>query len=219
MRVLIAGCGRIGSVLAIQLARENHDVHVVDRDEAARRRLPTGFPGPFHVGNAFSRSILEQAGARHSDALVAVTSRDNSNLVIARSAKETFRVPIVVAGVHDPRRVGLYEGLGIPAVCDVTWSVHRIHQLLLHRDLTPDVTFGNGETLLVRSALPPYLTGRRLAEFETEGEIRVIEVTRGGRSLLPLHATTAAPGDIVTFAVAAASLRRLRGFLDKELGT
>ncbi|MFD8234794.1 potassium channel family protein [Streptomyces sp. NPDC059696] len=219
MRVVIAGCGRTGSFLAVRLAREDHDVHVVDHDEAVRRRLPAGFPGSFHVGNGFSPRVLEQAGARHSDALVAVTSRDNTNLVIARTAKETFRVPIVLAGVHDPRRVGLYEGLGIPAVCDVTWSVHRIHQLLLHRDLEPDASFGNGETLLVRSALPPYLTGRRLAELEIEGEIRVIEVTRGGRSRLPLHATTAAPDDVVTFAVAATSLRRLRGFLDKELGT
>ncbi|MFE1248454.1 potassium channel family protein [Streptomyces sp. NPDC058735] len=219
MRVLIAGCGRIGSVLAVRLAHENHEVHVVDRDPAGRRRLPPGFPGPYHVGNGFSRDVLEKAGVRHSDALVAVTSGDNGNLVIARTAKETYRVPIVLAGVHDPRHMSLYAGLGIPAVCDVTWSVHRIHQLLLHRDLTPDVSFGNGETLLMRSAIPAYLTGRRLAEFEVEGEIRVVEVTRGGRSLLPLHSTTAAPDDIVTFAVAATSLRRLRGFLDKELGT
>ena len=219
MRIVIAGCGRIGSVLAVRLTHENHDVHVIDRDPAGRRRLPPGFPGPFHVGNGFSRGILEEAGVRHSDALVAVTSGDNSNLVIARTAKETFRVPIVLARVHDPRHVSLYDGLGIPAVCDVTWSVHRIHQLLLHRDLTPDVRFGDGETLLVRSALPPYLTGRHITEFEVEGEIKAVEVTRGGRSLLPRHGTVAAPDDIVTFAVAATSLRRLRGFLDKELGT
>lgn len=219
MRVVIAGCGRVGSVLAVQLARENHDVRVIDRDQAGRHRLPPGFPGRFHHGNGFGRTVLEQAGAAHSDALVAVTSSDNSNLVIARTAKETFRVPIVLARVHDPRHAGLYEGLGIPTVCDVTWSVHRIHQLLLHRDLAPDVSFGNGETLLLRSALPPYLVGRKVTEFEVEGEIRVVEVTRAGRSLLPRPATVVARDDMVTFAVAATSLRRLRAFLDKELGT
>ncbi|GGZ19747.1 potassium channel family protein [Streptomyces poonensis] len=219
MRIVIAGCGRVGSVLAVQLARESHDVRVIDRAPAARRRLPPGFTGRFGVGNGFSRTVLEQAGTAHSDALVAVTSGDNSNLVIARTAKETFRVPIVLAGVHDPRHASLYEGLGIRTVCPVTWSVHRIHQLLLHRDLASEGGFGNGETLLVRSALPRWLAGRKLAEFEVEGEIRVVEVTRHGRSLLPRHTTTAAPDDMVTFAVAATALRTLRGFLDKELGT
>jgi trk system potassium uptake protein TrkA len=151
--------------------------------------------------------------------LVAVTSTDNANLVIARTAKETFRVPIVLAGVHDPRHMSLYEGFGIPAVCDAAWSVHRMHRMLLHRELAPEVTFGDGETLLVRSALPHHLTGRRLRDLELEGEIRVVEVTREGRSLLPLRTTTAASGDVVTFAVAAPALRRLRAFLDRELGT
>ncbi|GGX79687.1 potassium channel family protein [Streptomyces anandii] len=219
MKVVIVGCGRVGAALAAQLARESHDVHVIDREQAARRRLPPRFPGRFQAGNGFSRSILEQAGIARSDAVVAVTSSDNSNLVIARIAKETFRVPTVLAHVHDPRRANLYQGLGIPTVCDVTWSVHRIHQMLLHRHLVPDVTFGNGETLLVRSALPAYLAGRKLSEFEVDGEIRVVEVTRDGRSLMPRQNTTAAPGDVVTFVVAAHCLHRLRAFLDKELGT
>ncbi|PZH20805.1 potassium uptake protein [Streptomyces sp. NTH33] len=219
MRVVIVGCGRVGSALAAQLVREGHDIRVIDRDRGAGRRLPRGFSGEFHHGNGFSRRVLEQAGTSRSDAVVAVTSGDNSNLVVARIAKETFRVPTVLAQVHDPRRAELYEGLGIPTVSDVTWSVNRIHRMLLHRHLAPDVTFGNGETLLVRSAVPAYLAGRKLSEFEVDGEIRVVEVTRGGRSLVPRQTTTAAPGDVVTFAVAAHCLHRLRAFLDKELGT
>ncbi|WP_316745427.1 TrkA family potassium uptake protein [Streptomyces sp. MK7] len=219
MRIVITGCGRVGSALAAQLARESHDICVIDREQSARRRLPLGFPGRFQVGNGFSRSVLQRSGIAHSDAVVAVTSGDNSNLVIARTAKEVFRVPTVLARVHDPRRADLYEGLGIPTVADVTWSVNRIHQMLLHRHLLPDVTFGNGETLLVRSAVPAYLAGRRLSEFEVDGEIRVVEVTRGGRSLVPGQTTTAAPEDVVTFVVAARCLHRLRAFLGKELGT
>ncbi|MEV6613034.1 TrkA family potassium uptake protein [Streptomyces sp. NPDC051051] len=219
MRVIIVGCGRVGSTLAVQLAAEGHDVHVVDRCPKAARRLPDSSHIRFHEGNGYSRAVLEAAGIEHADAFVAVTSGDNSNIVSARTAKETYRVPNVLARIYDPRRADIYHELGIPTIAGVHWTVHRIHRMLLHRHLSPDISFGNGETLLHRSELPAYLTGRRLAEFDVDGEIRVVEVTRGGHSLVPSHSTTARPGDLVTFAVATTALGRLRGFLDKELGT
>ncbi|HEX5566877.1 MAG TPA: TrkA family potassium uptake protein [Streptomyces sp.] len=219
MRVVIAGCGRVGSALALQLAAEGHDVRVIDRAARPRSPLPAGFRGRFHQGSGYSRTALEAAGIEHADAFVAVTSGDNSNIVSARTAKETYRVPIVLARVNDTRRADICRELGIPAIASVRWTVHRIHRMLLHRHLTPEITFGNGETLLVRSRLPAYLTGRRLTDFDVDGEIRVVEVTRAGRSLVPAHSTPAEPGDLVTFAVAATALGRLRGFLDKEIGT
>lgn len=219
MRVIIAGCGRVGAALATQLVAEGHDVRLVDRQPKAQKKLSPGFPGAFHVGNGFSRSVLETAGIAHADAFVAVTSGDNSNIVSARTAKETYRVPIVLARIHDPRRADIYRELGIPTISSVRWAVNRIHQLLLHRHLTPELTFGNGDTLLVRSQLPSYLTGRQATEFDVDGEIRVVEITRAGRSLLPADGVLAEPGDLVTFSVAATALGRLSGFLDKELGT
>ncbi|MER6532946.1 potassium channel family protein [Streptomyces sp. 900105755] len=219
MRAIVVGCGRVGATLATQLVTEGHDVRVIDQEPEAARLLPTGFPGAFLVGSGFSRPVLEEAGVGHADALVAVTARDNGNIVSARTAKETYRVPIVLARIHDPGRAELCRELGIPAVSSVRWAVSRIHQMLLHRHLTPELVFGNGETLLVRSELPGHLTGRRPTELDVDGEIRVVEITRAGRSLLPAHGVLAEPGDLVTFAVAATALARLRGFLDKELGT
>lgn len=219
MRVVIAGCGRVGSALAAQLATEGHDVRLVDRDADSCRRLPANLAGQFHQGNGFSRTVLAAAGIEHADAFVAVTSGDNSNIVSARTAKETYRVPVVLARIFDPRRADIYRELGIPTIASVRWTVNQIHQMLLHRHLTPELTFGNGETVLVRSQIPAYLVGRRLNEFDVDGEIRVVEVTRGGRSLVPAHGTSAEPGDLVTFSVAANALNRLRDFLDKELGT
>ncbi|PWI13216.1 potassium uptake protein [Streptomyces sp. Act143] len=219
MRVIIVGCGRVGSALATRLAGEGHDVRVIDRDPRTSGLLPGGFPGRVLHGNGFSRALLEAAGIEHADAFVAVTSGDNTNIVSARTAKDTYRVPIVLARIYDPRRADIYRDLGIPTIASVRWTVHRIHQMLLHRHLTPELGFGNGETLVVRSGLPPHLTGRRLGELEVDGEIRLVEVTRGGRSFLPTRNTPAEPDDLVTFAVSAEALSRLRGFLDKELGT
>ncbi|MDQ0957953.1 trk system potassium uptake protein TrkA [Streptomyces sp. B4I13] len=219
MRVIIVGCGRVGSSLADRLSAEGHEVHIIDRRPKARRRLSAGFSGRFHEGNGFSRPLLDSVGIEHADAFVAVTSGDSSNVVSARTAKEVYRVPIVLARVFDPRRADIYRDLGIPTIACVSWAVHQIHQMLLHRHLTPEISFANGETLLIRSELPAYFAGRRLAELDVEGEIRVVEATRAGRSFVPAHSTLAVPGDLVTFTVAATALGRLRGFLDKELGT
>lgn len=153
MRVIIVGCGRVGSALAVQLAAEGHDVHVVDRRPKAARRLPDTSRIHFHEGNGYSRAVLEAAGIEHADAFVAVTSGDNSNIVSARTAKETYRVPNVLARIHDPRRADIYRELGIPTIGSVRWTVHRIHRMLLHRHLSPEISFGNGETLLYRSEL------------------------------------------------------------------
>ncbi|WNM32121.1 TrkA family potassium uptake protein [Streptomyces sp. Li-HN-5-11] len=219
MRVIIVGCGRVGATLATQLVTEGHDVRLVDQQPKARKQLAPGFSGAFHVGNGFSRAALETAGIGHADAFVAVTSGDNSNIVSARTAKETYRVPIVLARIHDPCRADIYRELGIPTISSVRWAVNRIHQMLVHRHLIPELAFGNGETLLVRSRLPSYLTGRPVTDFDIDGEIRVVEITRAGHSLLPAHGVLAEPGDVVTFGVAAMALSRLSGFLGKELGT
>ncbi len=219
MRAIVVGCGRVGALLAARLAVEGHDVRVVDRDPKSRRLLPANFSGQFHAGNGYSRTVLREAGIDHADAFIAVTSGDNTNIVAARTAKEVYRVPVVIARIYDPRRADIYRELGIPTVASVRWTVGQIYQMLMHRHLTPDHSFGSGETLLVRSALPAYLTGRPLRDFDVDGEVRVVEVTRGGHSLIPARTTQAERDDLVTFAVSAGALGKLRAFLDRELGT
>jgi len=100
----------------------------------------------------------------------------------------------------------------------VRWGINEIHQLLFHRDLEADLSFGNGETLLVRSGVPNYLEGRKLGEFNVDGEIHPIEVTRGGRSIIPGPETIIETGDLVSFIVASSSIGRLHNFLNKDLG-
>jgi len=219
MRFIVIGCGRVGSALGTRFAAEGHDVRIVDREPNSSRLLPANFSGTWHQGNGFNRAVLNAAGIDHADAFVAVTSGDNSNIVAARTAKDVYRVPLVVARIYEPRRADIYRRLGIPTVSSVAWTVNRIHQMLLHRHLEPELTFGNSETLMVRSALPDYLAGRPLRELEVDGEIRVVEVTRAGRSFIPEPTTTAVPADLVTFAVATHALGRLRTFVNKDLGT
>ncbi|HYQ61754.1 TrkA C-terminal domain-containing protein, partial [Actinophytocola sp.] len=125
----------------------------------------------------------------------------------------------VIARIYDPRRADIYQALGIPTVASVRWTVNRISQVLRHRHVDPEVTFGNGETLLVRETLPTWFAGRPLHDLDVDGQIRVVAVTRGGHSFLPAGDNLARAGDTVSLAVAASALDRLRSFLGKELGT
>ncbi|MFA5787885.1 MAG: TrkA family potassium uptake protein [Actinomycetota bacterium] len=218
MHIIVMGCGRVGSNLAERLDSEGHSVCIIDKNPKARLMLSRRFSGKFIAGNGFSREVLESANIAQADAFISVTAGDNSNIVGARTARDEFHVPKVIARIYDPRRADIYRDLGIPTVATVRWTVSQIHQLLFHRELEPEKSFGNGETLLISSTAPSYLEGRRVSQFNVEGEIQVVEVTRGGRSLIPGPGTTIESGDVISFAVASTSLGRLRSFLDKEPG-
>ena len=213
MHIVIVGGGRAGIALAVQLDAEGDSVSVVDVAERARERLPEGFGGRFVRGNGIHRLVLDEAGITTADALVALTSSDSLNIVLTRLARDVFHVPRVVGRLNDVDHSLLASDLRLEMVASVRMTVDRVHRLLRHRPLDPDYTFGNGESVLVRASTPDYLEGRRASEFDVEGEIRVVEITRGGHSLIPGSATTLQAGDRLSFVVASASLERLRGFL------
>ena len=214
MRVIVAGCGRVGSGLARSLVADGHDVSVIDQDPRARELLGRGFRGRFLEGSAIARETLEEAGVEEAEALVAVTSSDTANLVAARTAHEAYRVPRVAARAYDPRRADVYAGLGIPTVAHVSWTIAEVRDLLFHQDLLPERTFGNGETLLVRSRLAAHLAGRPVRDLNAEGLVQVVEVTRDGRSFVPYAASAVEAGDLVSLVVAAGALDQVRALLE-----
>lgn len=213
MRVVIMGCGRTGSALAARFDAEGDQVTVTDPDESAQGRLPGGFRGRFLAGNGVIPAVLLAAGIEHAEAFVALTPNDSANVVAARVARDTYRVPRVIARLHDPVHSDVYRELGIAAVGSVPTIVNRIMQELHHQALEPHQRFGNGETLLVRSGIPGYVAGRPAGEFNVPGEIAVVELTRAGHSRIPEPSTVLESGDVLSFVVAASSLGRLKSFL------
>ncbi|GAB2672609.1 TrkA family potassium uptake protein [Gordonia jinhuaensis] len=198
MQVVIMGCGRVGSSLALAMNNAGHEVSVVDKDPSAFRRLGDSFTGRRVKGVGFDREVLRAAGIETADAFAAVSSGDNSNIISARVARELFDVERVVARIYDARRAAVYERLGIPTVATVPWTTERFVSALGERgenaagwvDPTGEVTV----TLL------PYdesWVGTPLARFQQATGGRVAFLKRQGRSILPESKSVLQHGDTI----------------------
>jgi trk system potassium uptake protein TrkA len=189
MKVIIVGCGRVGAYTAAALARQEHEVVVIDKDPQAFRLLPHSFGGRTIQGYAFDRAVLEDAGIKEADALVASTSGDNTNAVAARIAKEIYRVPDVVSRIFDPQRAEIYRRYGIQTFAPTAWSAGRIIQFLVSGNLERQETFGNGEVEMIAAFVPIHLVGKSVNDLRVPGEIRVGLIVRMGRAMIPVSGT------------------------------
>lgn len=196
MKVIIVGCGRVGSTIARELSGQNHDVVVIDRRSEAFRRLGESFSGRTVTGIGFDRAVLSEAGIDAADAVVAVTNGDNSNILIARVARELFSVERVVARIYDPRRAAIYARLGIPTVASVTWASQRILGLIVPREGEPQWVDPSNRFSIVERPVSPDLVGISVADMSSRGS-EVLLVTRNGRTSRPDPTLLLQEGDAV----------------------
>lgn len=213
MRFIVTGCGRTGAGLAAQLDAAGHDVTVIDTDASAFDRLGPSFGGTRMCGVGFDRTVLERAGVERVDGLAAVTGNDEVNAVVARLAARIFRVPKVVARLHDPLKAEIYRRLGIQVVAPVDWSIHRTADLLTFAQGGVLVSLGSGQVDLVEASAPAPLEGRRVAEIAVPGEILPVALSRAGRTFVPTDATIVHAGDVLHVACVGASRGRLESLL------
>jgi trk system potassium uptake protein TrkA len=197
VHVIVVGCGRVGSGLGLSLVSKGHSVAIIDKRATAFRRLPEDFLGQKIVGLGFDRDDLEAAGATRAGALAAVTSGDNSNILTARIARETYEIPAVVARIYDPRRAEIYQRVGIPTVATVTWTIDHVERRLFPEHSVTEWSDEGGGLRLIEKLLPPSSAGRRLVELEVRGSVRLISITRAGTPLLMHRDLVGQEGDIV----------------------
>jgi trk system potassium uptake protein TrkA len=198
VNVIVVGCGRVGSELAAALEQGGHVVSVIDKNRNAFRRLTPSFTGKAILGFGFDRDHLEQAGIREAAALAAVTNGDNSNILTARIARETFEIPNVVARIYDPRRAAIYQRLGIPTVATVSWTTDQVLRRLFPEQSVAEWTHASGGMSLIERSLPPGWAGRKLAEMVGESDrFRLVALSRGGHARLASAEMVGQEGDIL----------------------
>ena len=209
------GCGRVGSTLAHSLESQGHDVAVIDQNSAAFRRLGPTFEGRQVTGLGFDRDTLREAGIDDAYAFAAVSSGDNSNILAARVARETFGVEHVVARIYDPGRAEVYQRLGIPTVATVRWTADQMLRRLLPQGSVPEHTDPSGQIVLADVPVHPGWIGRRLTALEDATGARVAYLTRLGEGVLPGADTVYQDGDVVHMVTTTASLTTVEQLLDQ----
>jgi trk system potassium uptake protein TrkA len=130
MRVMIIGCGRVGSALANRLDEVGHQVVVLDRNQQAFRRLSERFSGERIVGNGLVEEFFRPTLQEKTDILFAMTDKDNVNLMIAQRVKQIFQLQTVIAVVHDSILSGLYKELGVETVCPTDLVIKELLQMI-----------------------------------------------------------------------------------------
>ena len=192
------GCGRVGSTLAQSLGEQGHEVAVIDQESSAvppaRLGLRRAARSPASASTA-TRS--REAGIERAYAFAAVCSGDNSNILAARVARETFGVENVVARIYDPRRAEVYQRLGIPTVATVRWTVGPDAAAAAAQGRDPRAPDPSGRVVVAEVQLNEGWVGERLSRVEDDTGIRVAFVTRLGEGLLPVADTVFQDGDLV----------------------
>ncbi len=201
MHVVVVGCGRVGSSLSTGLIDAGHSVAIIDKRPEAFDRLGQGFAGQTIVGIGFDRDRLTEAGIEKATAVAAVTNGDNSNILIARVARETFGVERVVARIYDPRRAAIYQRLGIPTVATVSWASERVLRHILPELSAVDWVDPSAKVCLIERTVPASWAGHLVSDLEEAGRARLVAIGRLGVAQIPKADLVAQEGDIAYVAV------------------
>ncbi len=213
MRIVIAGCGRVGSDLAVRLASSDHDVSILDENYDALNRLGSAFNGTTHIGVAYDVDSLKEAGIEDADAFVAVTSSDNANLMAVQVAKEVFEVPRALARLDDPARETAYRILNVDHVAASAIVSKVIYESILDDEFRYHLTFAGGDVEVVEMVIGEKAAGLTVGDLEKEDGIRVAAIRRRHETHIPQTDFELAPTDLVVAALRKDARGRIKKYV------
>jgi trk system potassium uptake protein len=209
VHIVIMGCGRVGSSIAHSLEDNGHSVAIIDQDPEAFRKLRSGFKGTKVTGVGFDRDVLTEAGIERAGAFAAVSSGDNSNVIAARVARESFGVQRVVARIYDPRRAEVYQRLGIPTVATVAWTADQMLRRLVPEGAESLWRDPTGAVVLAEVAYADGWLGEKVCDMEKAAGARVAFISRLGEAIMPSPSLVLQEGDVLHVVTDERSLSRI----------
>lgn len=209
MKIIIMGCGRVGSAVSLLFANLGHEVTVIDHDANALARLGSDFKGKVVHGIGFDRDVLMEAGIEQAEAFVSASASDNANIVAARTARNIFRVPRVIARLYDPLRAEIYQRLGLMTISTTNWGAERIVEVITHTDMDVIHLFRDNGTNLIRAEIPARFNGHKVMQMNIPGEVMVIAITRNDQTFIPISGTEFQEDDVAYLTVIPSAMPRL----------
>lgn len=217
MNFIIVGCGRVGAELCYHLFKSGHNVVVVDSKKEAFNRLHPDFRGRTLEGEGLAESVLERAGIRDADGLAAVTNSDTLNAVVAHTAREIYKISVVVARNYDPNLRSIVEAFGLQTVGSTYWGAQRVEELLMNPTQKMVYSAGNGEVEVYEVRIPDEWHGRTLGELLSPLKDCIpVAVARAGRSSLPDLSAKLQAGDLLNISSTFEGIGALTGRLSKK---
>jgi trk system potassium uptake protein TrkA len=214
MKVLIVGCGRLGSELAHLLYQHGNEVSIIDLEESAFEILKPGFKGHLVTGDACSQDVLKRAGIETADAVAAVTSSDSVNLVIGRAAKEFFNIKNVVARNFEPKVSEIFHLFNLEIISGTSWGASRLEEMILNEQFKVIYSFGDGAVDYYQVIVPENWVGKKVQDLELKpGEAILASITRSGRSFIPSMDDELEADDHLNFSATHTGIESLRNKL------
>jgi trk system potassium uptake protein len=210
VKVIVIGCGRIGSELAYRLSTNGHDVDIIDKQPSAFDKLPLDFQGRIHEGDAMSQDVLNRAGIEKAEAMAVVTSSDAVNLVVSQVARSVYHVPRVVTRNFEPRYRRLYEVFNVQVISATSWGAQRLEEVIIHSEVRTIFSAGNGEISIYELIIPMEWEGKKISDLIGCESCNVVALTRGGKAFLPEPGTILKDGDIVHVSTTTESVEAMR---------
>lgn len=209
MNIMIVGCGRVGSQLAVLLSQEGHNVTIIDENADSFKRLGGTFNGMTAVGNAFDEKLLRELKIEKQDAFVSVTSGDNINLMASQIARKMFKVPRVIARVYDPQRADIYKKFDLDIISGTILVAAMIRDKIIENQFTGYLV-ETGELGVLEMIAGRELEGKRVSDLNIPDEFSVVVIERKKRVIITETFTKIEFGDKIMGLVRTTSLKKVK---------
>lgn len=209
MNIMIVGCGRVGSQLAVLLSQEGHNVTIIDKSADSFKRLGGTFNGVTAVGNAFDEKLLRELKIEKQDAFVSVTSGDNTNLMASQIARKMFKVPRVIARVYDPQRADIYKKFDLDIISGTILVAAMIRDKIIENRFTGYLV-ETGELGVIEIMADKDLQGKRVSDLNIPDEFSVVVIERKKRVIITETFTKIELGDKIMGLVRTTSLNKVK---------
>jgi len=215
MNVIIIGCGRVGSELALLISASGDNVTVIDPNKAAFQRLGRTFNGESVEGNGFDMDLLRKAGVESADAGVVVTNGDNTNIMAYQVAKKIFNVPKVIARIYDPRRAEVYKRFGLEVISGTTLLASMIRDKLVESHFSGFFIETRGMGIIEINVTEQFV-GKTVGELNIPGEFLIATILKKNSPVIPSPATVVQRGDVLIGIVRNDSVQGIKSMFGME---